>query len=453
MLKYHLETIEVGAAGASQLTFTNIPQIYDDLEVVVSARNSSTQEHLVISLNGSTSNFVGRYVNNGVSTGSYARYLGNQTRAAYTANTFGNARAVITNYRTSASKVISSETVAPNNSTTNSNWAIVFAGNRWESSAPITSLTLTSESGSNFVQYTSASLYGIKWGADGVTNGAASGGTITTSGGYTIHTFTGSGTFTANRNLDVEYLVVGGGGGGGNYVASGGGGAGGYRCSVVGESSGGNTSAEPTLTVSSGTSYAVLVGAGGTGQNGATLSANGAESSFAGIVAVGGGGGGGYTGSFYNGRAGGSGGGAAYAASTPGLGTTNQGFAGGNGIQNGTDGGGGGGGAGQVGQNASLNAGNGGNGLTSSITGTAVARGGGGGGARYTGTTGGSAGSGGLGGGGNGVAASGSNATGGSGTANTGGGAGGSSSTAVPPTATGANGGSGIVIIRYRTPA
>src|SRR5210317_402318 len=62
----------------------------------------------------------------------------------------------------------------------------------------------------------------------------ATGGTITTSGDYKIHTFTGPGTFcvscagTAPGSNTVDYLVVAGGAGGaGQY--GGGGGAGGYR--------------------------------------------------------------------------------------------------------------------------------------------------------------------------------------------------------------------------------
>ena len=52
----------------------------------------------------------------------------------------------------------------------------------------------------------------------------ATGGTITTAAGKTIHTFTSSGTFEVTRGSgNVEYLVVAGGGGGG------GGGAGGFR--------------------------------------------------------------------------------------------------------------------------------------------------------------------------------------------------------------------------------
>ena len=49
-----------------------------------------------------------------------------------------------------------------------------------------------------------------------------SGGSITTAGGYTYHTFTSSGTFTNTvANLSIQYLVVaGGGGGGGNQGLS-----------------------------------------------------------------------------------------------------------------------------------------------------------------------------------------------------------------------------------------
>src|SRR5690349_15715621 len=65
---------------------------------------------------------------------------------------------------------------------------------------------------------------------------ACTGGTITTSGGNTIHTFTSSGTLDctgAGGTQTANVLVVGGGGGGGGGSGSGarggGGGAGGYR--------------------------------------------------------------------------------------------------------------------------------------------------------------------------------------------------------------------------------
>ena len=59
---------------------------------------------------------------------------------------------------------------------------------------------------------------------------SGTGGTVTTSGEYTIHTFTSSGTFTvadsALTDLTVDVLVVGGGGAGGCCTGGGGGGGG-----------------------------------------------------------------------------------------------------------------------------------------------------------------------------------------------------------------------------------
>ena len=53
--------------------------------------------------------------------------------------------------------------------------------------------------------------------------GFATGGTVTETGGYRIHTFTMSATLTVTIAVTVDYLVIGGGGGGAAY---GGGGAG-----------------------------------------------------------------------------------------------------------------------------------------------------------------------------------------------------------------------------------
>ncbi|MFH1201092.1 MAG: hypothetical protein V1484_02060, partial [bacterium] len=120
---------------------------------------------------------------------------------------------------------------------------------------------------------------------------SATGGTITYSGGYTIHTFTSSDTFSVTGSGDVEYLVIaGGGGGGGQYSWSGGGsgGAGGYRSSVVGENSGHNSSAEPKLAVTTG-NYSVVVGNGGAGGANQASGGYGGNSSFSTITSIGGG--------------------------------------------------------------------------------------------------------------------------------------------------------------------
>ena len=108
---------------------------------------------------------------------------------------------------------------------------------------------------------------------------SATGGTITTSGGYKYHTFTSSGTFAVTGSLSIDILIVAGGGGGGGRYNSGGGGAGGML--------------EYTSQTATTASYTVTVGAGGAGGAQATVGTNGGNSSMSGLsltTAVGGGG-------------------------------------------------------------------------------------------------------------------------------------------------------------------
>ena len=294
---------------------------------------------------------------------------------------------------------------------------------------------------------------------------SATGGTITTSGDYKIHTFNSSGTFTvssvgnsAGGGAGVSYVVLAGGAGGGSRNPGGGGagaGAGGYR---EGKNSGDPYSASPLnapagLTVSASPgSYPITVGAGGTANSspGKHQGGDGSQSVFSTITSAGGGGGGAScsTNSPGNGRPGGSGGGSSYApgATLP-AGTGNtppvsppQGNPGGQGRSGGTVSSGGGGGASAAGASADGSSGGaGGNGVASSITGSPVTRGGGGGGSSETTPEG----AGGSGGGGQGKFVNDPTA-GMNGTDNLGGGGGGGYCSA------GGTGGSGVVIIRYK---
>ena len=320
--------------------------------------------------------------------------------------------------------------------------------------------TVGNNNGRLWIDTTSASapaisIYGENNWRDPRPRVKALGGIKTFFGQYTIHTFLGSGTFTALEDLNVEYLVVAGGGAGGMF--GGGGGAGGYRSSVVGESSGGGSFAEPTITLLQD-SYPITVGAGApqTPNNNAQVSgANGNNSIAFNITSIGGGGGS-SSNTLQSGIVGGSGGGIGPRNSLlGGSGTSNQGFKGGNASPTtGSDGGaGGGGGAGGVGLNGKSpegRGGNGGDGLVSTITGYPVIRAGGGGGIgdSRSGTSP-EYGKGGLGGGGNSVIVEVLQNTVTSGEINTGSG-GGSGSTSSPATV-GGGGGSGIVIIRYLT--
>jgi hypothetical protein len=167
-----IATIIVPSGGQTTLDFQSIPQTFTDLMVVASIRNSSTYEHVLIGLNGSTSNFSGRYLTAYGSSGqtgssTYARYLGNTSRAGYTANTFGSTSIYIPNYTSSNYKSISAESISENNDT--ANWANVITANLWSQTAAITSLQLTNESAATILEFSSATLYGITKGSGGAT--------------------------------------------------------------------------------------------------------------------------------------------------------------------------------------------------------------------------------------------------------------------------------------------
>jgi hypothetical protein len=297
----------------------------------------------------------------------------------------------------------------------------------------------------------------------------ASGGTITSTDSYTIHTFTtvGTSTFTATSTRTVEVLIVGGGGGGGFNIGGGGG--------------GGGVIYIPAVNITSGTNYSIVVGDGGNPDT------NGQNSTAFSAVAVGGGRGGTYD---SDGVAGGSGGGAGSAANDSALGKggatngnslgPNSGFTYGNRGGNMTTprtlgldptraaGGGGAGGQGLdtnpniTGNTGQTGAGSGGVGVVNAILGPSYYWGGGGGGLGYTDQSGGW---GGLGGGGGGAGRSGggigggsalnsganggstTNTNGGAGGLNTGGGGGGGGGG--HGTGNAGKGGSGIVVIRY----
>jgi len=252
----------------------------------------------------------------------------------------------------------------------------------------------------------------------------ATGGTISTSGSYKYHKFTGSGTFSVSDGGNslgsntIDVLCISGGAAAGRGHDSGGGGAGGML-----ESNGHTVSAQ---------NYSVSVGGGGSGAIGhGYAGGNGGTSSVSGIISTsGGGGGGGWGGPNMPGQNGGSGGGGNRNGSR-GNGTSGQGNHGANGSVNR---GGGGGGASSEGSSS-----NGGSTRSASFpNAVSYCGGGGGGGEGYYGYGGGAS-------AGTGVAGHGTS-VGSSASANTGSGGGGSEWQA---SSTG-YGGSGIVIIKYR---
>jgi hypothetical protein len=271
----------------------------------------------------------------------------------------------------------------------------------------------------------------------------ASGGIESIVDGYKIHKFTGDGVFTVTEAGQIEVLVVAAGGGGG-FGPGAGGGAGGIVFAA----------AHGVI----GQEYSITVGQGGAGDTNDTgVAANGGNSVFDVITALGGGGGGSGNGTDY-GADGGSGGGSPYQVGMGGTclqyasgGDAGYGYNGGGGVNANGYGAGGGGGSGDQGADAvNFNVGDGGPGREfsqfASAGGSPAGFFGGGGGAGRTGYTV-DYGTGGVGGGGDGGYAESGSDPGDDGVANTGGGGGGGGF--ATSGGAGGAGGSGIVIIRY----
>jgi hypothetical protein len=411
---------------ASSIVFSNIPQNYSDLLILVSDRASRTgavNDAILFRCNGVT--MTGRRLfGSGSSATSTADFAAINVAQDATANTYSSISFYLSNYSSSTmTKSASVDAVGENNA------ALAYqsiAAGLYNSTSPVTEITLVQETGTLFLANTTATLYGINRRSGIGRAPLAMGGYMSYSNGYWVHTFPSSGSFIPFTNMEVEYLVVAGGGGGGGYS---GGGAGGLLYNSA-------------FSAVANTNYAVTIGAGGPGGASANnvRGTNGSNSVFNTSTAIGGGAGA----ANGTGADGGSGGGGGWNNSAAGVatqgnsgGATGFGNNGGNGYTNNSSiyNGGGGGGAGAPGTYG-ISQPNGGSGYLSSITGTPTFYAGGGGGGSIQ--------AGGVGGQGGGGAGATNNGASTAGTVNTGGGGGGGRDN------NGAAGGSGIVIVRYK---
>ena len=176
----HIETVTVGSGGAASITFMavgDIPSEYTDLLIVTSLRSNRAGEvadEALVRFNGDTgSNYsvrrlytyvVSGFVGSSADTGTSLRRSHTGANGA-TANTFGSGQIYIPNYRSSVAKSVSREDVTENNNT--EAWLSIVAGLR-SGTDPITSITIFPEVGSAFMEFSSASLYGITAGSDGI---------------------------------------------------------------------------------------------------------------------------------------------------------------------------------------------------------------------------------------------------------------------------------------------
>ena len=159
-----IETIVLTGTQAS-IEFTSIPQTYTDLKMVYSLRSNDT--------NANGGNFFYFQFNGTGFTGLTARIVGgngssasSQTGSLYafmnpsdfTASVFSNGDFYMPNYTSANHKSYSIESVNENNATAAN---VNLGAGIWANTAAVTSVKLAPYSGS-FVQYSTATLYGIK---------------------------------------------------------------------------------------------------------------------------------------------------------------------------------------------------------------------------------------------------------------------------------------------------
>ena len=169
MKKKLIERVTVGSGGAASITFSDIPAGYSDLLVKVSARSTraDTQDWYVIKFNTSSASFSGRNLYSVVGSGVFSNtnlqiFI---PSANSTSSTFGNGAIYLPNYASSANKSFSVDSVTENNAT--SAIPYLLAG-LWSNTSAINEIELDCING-NFVEFSSASLYGIVRGSDGTT--------------------------------------------------------------------------------------------------------------------------------------------------------------------------------------------------------------------------------------------------------------------------------------------
>ena len=160
-------TVTVGSGGASSIDFSSIPSTYTDLVLKVSAKTNRTDYYYTngyVRFNGSSSGLSFRDLygegSGTPSSNSNGSVLYMRNAGSVTSSTFQSYEMYIPNYAGSTYKSVSVDNVIENNATTGMDQ---LQAGLWAGGSAINQITLyASDSGYNFVQYTTASLYGIK---------------------------------------------------------------------------------------------------------------------------------------------------------------------------------------------------------------------------------------------------------------------------------------------------
>lgn len=165
-----IATVTVGSGGASSIDFTSIPATYTDLFIVTSIRSNraAVQDFGALRFNSDSGSNYSAYYIRGSGSAVISSTNGNATMleiptsipgSTATSNTFGSGGYYIPDYTSSNKKSVSFDATMENNAT--ESYMILQAG-LWSGTSTISSITIFSANSASWVQYSTATLYGIK---------------------------------------------------------------------------------------------------------------------------------------------------------------------------------------------------------------------------------------------------------------------------------------------------
>lgn len=160
-----IASLTAGSGGVASFDFTGIPATYSDLYLSLSARssNSSNFDNPRIAINTSTTGFSRLlfYSENATLGNESAsdRIIGVCPAVNTVANSFGALKLHIPNYVSGNNKAYSVFSTSQHNTSTPR--ALWYLGGIWANTATVSQITISLNTGANFVQYSTATLYGI----------------------------------------------------------------------------------------------------------------------------------------------------------------------------------------------------------------------------------------------------------------------------------------------------
>jgi hypothetical protein len=161
-----ISTVTVGAGGSNSISFSSIPGTYEHLQLRVSALTAASGKVMVARFNSDSStsytwhflNGQGTTASSGNATGNtYARFFG-QNIGTNTTNPSVSIFDVLDYTNTNKNKTVRSLSGSDNAGS----GEIALESSLWINTNAITSITILLNDSSNFSQYSSFALYGIK---------------------------------------------------------------------------------------------------------------------------------------------------------------------------------------------------------------------------------------------------------------------------------------------------